>query len=119
MSTVRESLTCRFGRIYDSGCSRNLIRNKLESEAIDVTFRRNRHGPDGSRAYISRELGVTLTHEHVFIHFKPLYLEPQEGSRKGLAMKPVTIDDVGWIRGNWASNYENLGLYDEELMIKE
>ena len=65
------------------------------------------------------DLGVTLTHEHVFIHFKPLYVEPQEGSRKGLAMKPVTIDDVGWIRGNWASNYENLGLYDEELMIKE
>ena len=64
-------------------------------------------------------LGVTLTHEHVFIHFKPLSLEPEEGSRKGLAMKPVTIDDVGWIRGNWAMNYENLGLYDEELMMKE
>lgn len=65
------------------------------------------------------ELGVTLTHEHVFIHFKPLYQEPEEGSRKGVAMNPVTIDDLGWIRGNWAMNYANLGLYDEELMIKE
>ena len=65
------------------------------------------------------DLGVTLTHEHIFIHFKPLYVDPEEGSRKGVAMAPVTIDDLGWIRGNWANNYENLGLYDEAMMIDE
>ena len=65
------------------------------------------------------DLGVTLTHEHLLIHFKPLFAEPAEASRKGLSMSPVTIDDLGWIRANWANNYENLGLYDEETAIEE
>ena len=64
-------------------------------------------------------LGVTLTHEHIFIHFKPLFTEPDLGSQKHLAHSLVAIDNLDWVRNNWLNSYDNLGLHDEELMISE
>lgn len=64
-------------------------------------------------------LGITMTHEHLLMHFKPLFVEPTEASQKGHAWKPITLDDLGWVRFNWASHWEHLGLYNEEEIIEE
>ncbi|MEE9198754.1 MAG: phosphotriesterase-related protein [Dehalococcoidia bacterium] len=64
-------------------------------------------------------LGVTLTHEHVLMHFKPLFVEPEEASQKAMARHPITLEELGWVRFNWASHREHLGLYDEEEIIEE
>ncbi|MEE9198559.1 MAG: aryldialkylphosphatase [Dehalococcoidia bacterium] len=65
------------------------------------------------------ELGVTLPHEHLLIDLKPIFSEPKEATEIALAYKPVTIENLGWIRRNYAGNLANIGLYDEEMTIEE
>ncbi|MFQ5933882.1 MAG: phosphotriesterase [Dehalococcoidia bacterium] len=64
-------------------------------------------------------LGITLTHEHLLLDFKPLFVEPAEASQRDLAWQPITLENLGWIRYNWASHWGHLGLYDEEEIIEE
>ncbi|HKY88887.1 MAG TPA: hypothetical protein VJ141_02835 [Candidatus Limnocylindrales bacterium] len=61
----------------------------------------------------SDAMGVTLPHEHLFIDFKVMFVEPTEGSEKGLAYQPVTLENLGWVRHNFNSNLDNLRLLDE------
>ncbi|MCZ6865763.1 MAG: phosphotriesterase-related protein [Chloroflexi bacterium] len=65
------------------------------------------------------DLGVTMTHEHLMIDFRCVFLEPQEASKKGLAYAPISMENLGWIRYNWRSNLDNLTLFDEETAITE
>ena len=65
------------------------------------------------------DLGITLTHEHLLIDFRPLFVDPPEASRKALSMQPIAMGNISWIRRNWPSHWEDMGLFDEEEMIEE
>jgi phosphotriesterase-related protein len=64
-------------------------------------------------------IGVTLPHEHLFIDFKVMFVEPAEASDKGLAYQPVSLENLGWVRHNFNSNLDNLRLLDEQTAEDE
>ena len=59
------------------------------------------------------DLGITTTHEHLFIDFKPMLIEPKESTELFKAYEPIRLDNLGWIRRNWTSNLDNLLILDE------
>ena len=65
------------------------------------------------------DLGITLPHEHLLGHFKSQWSNPADASSMGLATQPITLENLDWIRNNYPHHYDTLGLYDEELVIKE
>ncbi|NQW17406.1 MAG: phosphotriesterase-related protein [Chloroflexi bacterium] len=64
-------------------------------------------------------LGPTLTHEHLLIDFTVVYKEPDNPVDAPLARAKVDFNNLGWVRFNWVSNYDNLTLDDEALAIRE
>jgi phosphotriesterase-related protein len=65
------------------------------------------------------DLGITITHEHFLIDFRVVFLQPQGPGEDALAREPITLQNLGWVRFNWASNLENLRYEDEQLAIRE
>jgi len=65
------------------------------------------------------ELGVTLHHEHFLVSTAIRFREPDETSLKALALQPVSLENLGWIRYHPQSNLDNLQFLDEELAIEE
>lgn len=66
------------------------------------------------------ELGVTLTHEHLFIDTRSSYaLSPQTDEEEALARKPVSIELLGKARRNIGAVPDALVLDDYDLIIKE
>ncbi len=65
------------------------------------------------------DLGVTVTHEHLLMNFKPLFVEPTTAGDRGISQRPITLDDLAWIRFNWASHWSHLGLENETEAIEE
>ena len=63
--------------------------------------------------------GITMTHEHLFIDFKAMLIEPKESTELFMAYEPIRLDNLGWIRRNWTSNLDNLSILDEEVTINE
>ena len=63
--------------------------------------------------------GITMTHEHLFIDFKAMLIEPKESTELFMAYEPIRLDNLGWIRRNWTSNLDNLLILDEEVTINE
>jgi phosphotriesterase-related protein len=59
------------------------------------------------------EMGVTLTHEHIFIDLSCYYVEPEEASLRWYRDKPYTIDMVGKTTAIWYLNTDNVHLLDE------
>ncbi len=64
------------------------------------------------------ELGATLVHEHVLTNLDGVFTEPSPAYAH-MADRPVAMEDLGWIRLNYASNRANIGLDDEELAASE
>ena len=64
-------------------------------------------------------LGVTLPHEHLLVDASAYFVEPTEASEKKLAHEPVRIDNLYWVKTHWENHLDNLGLKDEQLVIKE
>ena len=65
------------------------------------------------------DLGITTTHEHLFIDFKAMLIEPKESTELFKAYESIRLDNLGWIRRNWTSNLDNLLISDEEITITE
>ncbi|MEA2783237.1 MAG: hypothetical protein QOK29_4781 [Rhodospirillaceae bacterium] len=65
------------------------------------------------------ELGITLCHEHLLVDLKRIFVEPCCEPAREMAHRPVTMENLGWIQTNYAKNLDNLGLYDESLVIEE
>lgn len=65
------------------------------------------------------ELGITLCHEHLQIDLKRIFVEPCGDEARMMAQRPVTIENLGWIQTNYTKNLDNLGLYEEEIIIEE
>jgi phosphotriesterase-related protein len=64
-------------------------------------------------------LGPTLTHEHLLIDFTVVYKEPDNPDDASLARAKVDFNNLGWVRFNWVSSFDNLTLDDEALAIRE
>ena len=43
-------------------------------------------------------LGMTTTHEHIFIDFACMYTPTTEASTKHLGEEPVSMENLGWVR---------------------
>jgi phosphotriesterase-related protein len=64
-------------------------------------------------------LGMTTTHEHIFIDFVCMYTPPTEASVKHLGEEKVSLENLGWVRYDPFRNRDNLELLDEETAIYE
>jgi phosphotriesterase-related protein len=67
----------------------------------------------------SQDLGVTLTHEHLFIDGKCLFTEPEAASEQALAYEPVDWHNLSWLRYHPYENLDNMRLLDEPEAIDE
>ncbi len=65
------------------------------------------------------QLGVTLTHEHVFVDLRNYWVAPTEVRQLALAQAPVGIDNIGSLRRNPAGSLDNLVLDDVESATAE
>lgn len=66
----------------------------------------------------SKELGITLMHEHLYIDRSHLWEEPN-GPSKYFANQPVSMDILGKLRLNPYDNKDNGLMVDEEVAVKE
>ena len=64
-------------------------------------------------------LGMTTTHEHIFIDFVCMYTPPTEASSKHRGEEQVTMENLGWVRYDPFRNIDNLELLDEDMAIYE
>ena len=65
------------------------------------------------------DLGITVTHEHLLIDFRVVFLPPKGPGEDALSRAPITLQNLDWVRFNWASSLENLRYEDEQLAIRE
>ena len=64
-------------------------------------------------------VGITTTHEHLFIDFTPVLTPPDPATELRLMHEEVGLENLGWVRYHWTSNIDNLQLLDEEVTIRE
>ena len=64
-------------------------------------------------------LGMTSTHEHVFIDFVCMYVPTSEAGSKHRGEEKVALDNLGWVRYDPFRNFDNLRLLDEKTAIYE
>ena len=65
------------------------------------------------------ELGITLSHEHLFADQTRDFMEPATITEKNFAYQPITLENRWWVAAHHMSNMDNLAFWDEELIIKE
>ena len=64
-------------------------------------------------------VGPTTTHEHLLIDFTCMFNPPAEASEKQYAYQPVSMSNLGKVRYDPFSNYDNLLLSNEDGAISE
>lgn len=67
----------------------------------------------------SKDLGVTLMHEHFIADFRNWFIKPDNTSEFELAYQPFDFKNLSWVRHHRFSNLDNLTLTDEQLTIDE
>ncbi len=67
----------------------------------------------------SDQLGVTLMHEHLLLDATPWFTEPETGSRRGLAHRPVSIEMLGLLRNDPFLCRDNCELLNEDVATEE
>ena len=65
------------------------------------------------------DLGTTLCHEHLRIELKKIFQEPADRKNFERAYSHVTLENLGWVRAHYINNLDNLGLYEEQLVVDE
>jgi len=66
-----------------------------------------------------KDLGITLTHEHLLIDGKLIFTEPSGASERGLAYEKVGWSNLSWLRYHPYENLDNMRLLDEQEAIDE
>jgi phosphotriesterase-related protein len=66
-----------------------------------------------------KDLGITLTHEHLLIDGKYIFTEPSGASERGLAYEKVGWSNLSWLRYHPYENLDNMRLLDEQEAIDE
>ncbi|MGB2814403.1 MAG: hypothetical protein WBC75_04845, partial [Dehalococcoidales bacterium] len=65
------------------------------------------------------EMGITLPHEHLICDARTWHYATGEATERYWASQPVTIENLWWIRYHPFQNWDDLQLFDEELVIDE
>ena len=65
------------------------------------------------------DLGITLTHEHVFIDLVDVAYTPPDRPTATDIDDRVLLDNLWWIRHDWTSSRDNLRLDTESTAVKE
>ena len=65
------------------------------------------------------EIGITSTHDHILINFEAILTEPLNPQEKYMMNKKLSLENMGWVRFNWASSKDNLAYDDENLACNE
>ena len=64
-----------------------------------------------------------MTHEHVLVSAgrrrKGSAARQYVGSRDPRASDSITLENVGWVRRNWANHFDNMHLDEEDVAIEE
>jgi phosphotriesterase-related protein len=68
---------------------------------------------------VPEELGITLTHEHLLSDISCTFREPTDPDEQRMALEPVSLENLWWVRYHWASNLDNRKLSDEATAIAE
>lgn len=64
-------------------------------------------------------VGVTLPHEHFLINASCFFKVPDQANEKALALQPVSLENLGWVRYHFLNNLDNIQLLDEQMAISE
>ncbi|MDP7578324.1 MAG: aryldialkylphosphatase [SAR202 cluster bacterium] len=64
-------------------------------------------------------LGVTSTHEHLFIDLQPIHSPPQESSARHLYYEQLSQDNIGYVRHYNLYNLDNVQLTEVDTAITE
>ena len=65
------------------------------------------------------QVGATTTHEHLIINFSMMLRPPRDNMGREMCHKPVTMENLGWIRQFCYSNLDNLLVLNETTAIEE
>src|SRR5438552_18662441 len=66
-----------------------------------------------------RDLGITLTHEHLVCDVSGLMIPPEETTRRAKFHEPLSMGLLGYIRYTGLPNLDNAGLRDIDTSIEE
>ena len=55
-----------------------------------------------------KNVGNTSTHDHIIIDFNAILTEPIDSKDISKMEEKISIDNLGWVRFNWASSKDNL-----------
>lgn len=64
-------------------------------------------------------LGITLPHEHLLFTFEQALVRPTEATEQELALQPVRLENLWWVRHHQHMSVDNASLRDEQMMIDE
>ena len=67
----------------------------------------------------SDDLGVTMSHEHIFIDLSHRVREPCDASLKSYVYEPVRMDNLNWIKRHFTNNSDNMLLNDIKEATEE
>ncbi|MFC1942577.1 phosphotriesterase [Chloroflexota bacterium] len=67
----------------------------------------------------AKDIGVTTCHEHILWDITVNYQEPVSANDKEMALQPMSLDNLYWVRAHSHSNLDNMLQTDEQLAIKE
>lgn len=65
------------------------------------------------------DLGITLPHEHLFVHTENWYVEPTTDAERSFATSPVAIGTLSQLKYRPYSNWDNVHLDDYETVLAE
>ena len=66
-----------------------------------------------------KDLGITLTHEHLLFDGKCAFTEPESADERALAYERVDWNNLSWLRYHPYENLDNMLLLDEQDAIDE
>ena len=67
----------------------------------------------------AEELGVTLPHEHLIIDSSCDFVDPPTASDRLLARRPVSLENLRWVRYRTRYSIDNQQLLDEQIAVEE
>jgi len=65
----------------------------------------------------SRDLGITLPHEHLLIDGRVSFIEPDGASDRALAHKPVSLEILSWLRYHPFENQDNAVYWMNKMLL--
>ena len=67
-----------------------------------------------------KDLGITLTHEHLLLDLRPIAMEKPRGAwQRAIYEAPLSQDNIGWVRYHEITNLDNYLLADIDVAIDE